>query len=559
MPPKKRNSYLGQFSENSKVLNGMEKKLQEQLKNIKLKEDSCNNLINYETSLDLLSTINYNHDQIKKSIEKERQKLVYREQKLAELKRKNEALNLKSITKTNRLLNNAFSISSIKRNKRKLNPSTADTPHMAKVVRRSETLQACNAIHGGNVDNINPTVTGMLDTLSSKCKSKTLADAILKGKQSVVQNIQQSVISSWSGTYFKSIENLHRSLNVFYSQDIMGKRKYLNTRKCNVDKQLPNYVPYKKLADYISSIDIGTVVDVEERFGANLDKDDTGPGMYRPFDQYALRLVDFYFRVDQERQDKLLDFKTFKTKDPSSKLFVISIGGDGAPISGTVFLASFINVGKRIASSAENFLIFGANVAEDTKLVERYVLNLISDIKFLESKTFTTKVTGEEIKFEFRLGELPSDLKMLCFLAGELTSSAHYFSPFANVNKDTVKCYDKKIGPDKNDWQPVSYSDRIAAVKLVELKKKELAKSKSNSKTKRNNLTAYMAKEGTRQEFMPLLSTYVNRAKAEPLHLKNNVCKEMFVKLLKVAGSLSKCRESSYKDLNENDFFAEIY
>ena len=184
----------------------------------------------------------------------------------------------------------------------------------------------------------------MLDTLSSKCKSKTLADAILKGKQSVVQNIQQSVISSWSGTYFKSIENLHRSLNVFYSQDIMGKRKYLNTRKCNVDKQLPNYVPYKKLADYISSIDIGTVVDVEERFGANLDKDDTGPGMYRPFDQYALRLVDFYFRVDQERQDKLLDFKTFKTKDPSSKLFVISIGGDGAPTSGTVFLASFINV-----------------------------------------------------------------------------------------------------------------------------------------------------------------------------------------------------------------------
>ena len=558
MPPKKRNSYLGQFSENVKVLNGMEKKIQGQLLNIKQKEESYQNLINYETSLDLMSTLKHNKEQIDKSIEKEQQKLIYRERRLSELKEKNAALNLKNITKSNRLFNNAFSISSTKRNKRKLNPSSADTPHMAKVVRRSETLHACNAIHGGNVENITPTVTGMLDTLSSKCKSKVLADAILNGKQCVVQNIEQKVISSWSCNYYDSIENLHRSLNLFYSQDIMGKRKYLNTRKCNEDKQLPNYVPYKKLANFISSIDIGTVTDAQEKFGANLDGDDTGPGMYRPFDQYALRLVDFYLMVDRERHDKLLDFKTFKTKDPLSKLFVISIGGDGAPISGTVFLASFINIGKRIASSAENFLIFGANVSEDAKLVQRYVLNLISDIKHLESKTFTTTITEEEVKFEFRLGELPSDLKMLCFLAGELTSSAYYFSPFSNVNKNTVKCYNKNIGPGENDWQPISYKKRIDAVKLVELKKKELQKSKSNAKTKRTNLTSYMAKIGTRQEFVPLLSTYVDQAKAEPLHLKNNVCKEMFVKLLKVAGSLSKSRDPSYKDLNENDFLRKF-
>ena len=112
--------------------------------------------------------------------------------------------------------------------------------------------------------------------------------------------------------------------------------------------------------------------------------------------------------------------------------------------------------------------------------------------------------------------------------------------------------------PGKNDWNPFSYEKRIADVKLVDLKKKELQKSKCLEKTKRSNLTAYMGKINTRQEFVPLLSTYVDRAKAEPLHLKNNVCKEMFIKLLKVAGSLSESRNSSYKDLKKTDFLRKF-
>jgi len=64
----------------------------------------------------------------------------------------------------------------------------------------------------------------------------------------------------------------------------------------------------------------------------------------------------------------LKDFPSFIKKDQESKLFVIAIGGDGASGSGTAFLASFINVGKRLASSAEKFLIFGANVAENSEL-----------------------------------------------------------------------------------------------------------------------------------------------------------------------------------------------
>ena len=43
----------------------------------------------------------------------------------------------------------------------------------------------------------------------------------------------------------------------------------------------------------------------------------------------------------------------------SSFLFLFSIGGDEAPASGTTFLVSFLNAGKRVCSSFDNFLIWG--------------------------------------------------------------------------------------------------------------------------------------------------------------------------------------------------------
>ena len=554
MPPKKKSKYLGEFSKNSKVLHGMEKKIQDQLSVISEKEQSYEHLKDIESSLDLCSILKSRQEEINRKIEKERQKLHYKQRRLKNLRDENSTNNNPPPAETAKRMQTVFSISTLKRNNRKRKPTTEHTPHMAKVVRRSETLQACNAIHGGSVGNINPTVTGIIDTLSSKCKSKLLADIILKGKQSVVNNIEKKVIGGWSSTFYKSLDNTLRSLNVFYSHNMMGKQKYLSVRKANKNKDIPNFIPYAKLADYINSIEIGKVNDVIEDFGTDLDESDKGPGKYRPFDVYALRMVDFYLKVDSDRSDKLMDFPNFKKKDTHSKLFVVSIGGDGAPGSGTVFLASFLNVAKRVASSSENFLIFGANVAENSKLVRRYVLKLFNDIKYLESNVFTTSVIGDEVKIEFCLGELPNDLKMLCFLAGELTNAAHYFSTFANVNKENCKDFSKNIASEKNDWKVFHYQKRINDVKKVSAKKKELEKSKSSLQTKRSNLTSYISSLKSRQEFVPLVSTYIDRAKAEPLHLKNNVVKEMFLKLLRVAADQSRNRCKSYKDLQETDF-----
>ena len=62
-----------------------------------------------------------------------------------------------------------------------------------------------------------------------------------------------------------------------------------------------------------------------------------------------------------------------------------------------------------------------------------HVLQVKEDITYLESKVFKLSVNEEVYKVEFLLGKLPNDMKMLAFLAGELSNASTYFSIFANV------------------------------------------------------------------------------------------------------------------------------
>ena len=154
----------------------------------------------------------------------------------------------------------------------------------------------------------------------------------------------------------------------------------------------------------------------------------------------------------------MLKFESLPRKCKESFLFVLSIGGDGAPGSGTAFLVSFLNCGKRIASSAENFLLFGANVDETSDLVKLYLKELVSDLHYLESKVFD--ING--IKVEFVVGELPNDMKMLSFLAGELSNASTYFLTFANVCQQESNDYKKSFGVSGKDyWKPWNYEKRL--------------------------------------------------------------------------------------------------
>ena len=78
--------------------------------------------------------------------------------------------------------------------------------------------------------------------------------------------------------------------------------------------------------------------------------------------------------------------------------------------------------------------------------------------------------------------------------------------------------------------------------------------------TERSNLTKYISSLKSRQEEEPLVEKYVDLAKCEPLHLKNNVCKEMFMKHLAIV--LSEANISNdvkcFKELLEENLFVRF-
>ena len=252
-------------------------------------------------------------------------------------------------------------------------------------------------------------------------------------------------------------------------------------------------------------------------------------GMYREVKDFIPRLAEFYLTVNQHRIDKLLDFKKYTKKDSSSFLFCIAFGGDGAPGVGTVFSVSFINVGKRILSSSETFMVFGGEVDECELSSRRFVQRAIKDFIYLESKVFKISINGTDMKVEFKLCELPNDMKFLCFLAGELNNAATYFTTFANVSKHDSRDHTKSFG---NGWEPFSYKKRLQDSSLVGNKRKSWEKLAET--TRKSKINDFIKSLNSRQCEEPLVEHFVDIMKSDGLHLKNNVCKDLFIKIWKI-------------------------
>ena len=197
------------------------------------------------------------------------------------------------------------------------------------------------------------------------------------------------MLASWSKDYYLSKENKLRSLNSYYCHNVLGKRKYLSLRKANKqgtleNSKLPNFVSYNVLSKEIGSIDIGKLCEINEHLGIKQEK----VGLLRPPAEYILHLASFYLKVDLVREDKLKVSAKMPKKDPDSFLFALAIGGDGAPAIGMTILVSFLNVGERLPSSKEQFLLFGGNVEENSDAFVKFLKILVKDLKYLESKVF---------------------------------------------------------------------------------------------------------------------------------------------------------------------------
>ena len=88
------------------------------------------------------------------------------------------------------------------------------------------------------------------------------------------------------------------------------------------------------------------------------------------------------FYLSENRKESLKGFAE------STGTFQIALGGDGCPFgkieSTCSFLVSFLNVGRRVASSYDNFLIFGANCDESSPVTKKYVRSLLPQLAELE-------------------------------------------------------------------------------------------------------------------------------------------------------------------------------
>ena len=208
-----------------------------------------------------------------------------------------------------------------------------------------------------------------------------------------------------------------------------------------------------------------------------------------------------------------------------------------------------MNYGQRIASSSENYLLFGAIDEESSDVVLAFVKKLNEDFQYLENNVFEI----DSRKVEFKVRALPNDMKMLSFLAGELSNSSTYFSTVADVSQVDGNDFNKWFDfSNPSYWKPWNHSKRLSDAAKVGVKNAE--------STKRQKLTSFISKElKSRQEFKPPLASFVTCAKAEPLHLKNNTVKEHFLKIFKICTSETNFKNAkSFKDIPTKSLFVKF-
>ena len=307
---------------------------------------------------------------------------------------------------------------------------------------------------------------------------------------------------------------------------------------------VPRLLTYQKLMERINQINIGELHDVRQVLCHDLSEENQVNGKFRNLLQLLLKMAQFYLFVNKYRKDKLDWF------GEGEGSFKVAIGGDGAPFGkddqAVAWLVSFLNCRKRVCSPAENFLLFGANCCEDCEPVRRYVTLLREEMTAIEGNSYPLEVEGKQVSVSFYFELFPNDMKYLAFLGGELTISATYFSPFADINKSEINYIQGSFGMRANSkWKPWKYNDRVKIADAVAKKKEQLSTSKLKPSTKQEKITSFISQNKSRQEFPPLIGKFIDRTKAEPLHLKNNAWQQWNLSVLKYAlarSNLSTCQ-----------------
>lgn len=112
-------------------------------------------------------------------------------------------------------------------------------------------------------------------------------------------------------------------------------------------------------------------------------------------EQFLPRLAQFYLREDTK--------ESLKWFGNPQGTFPVAAEGDRCPFGKNkepvLFLPSFLNISKKVATNNENFVIFGANCEESSSVVKRFV-QLCQEIADSQGKIFDIEGIKVSVKFE---------------------------------------------------------------------------------------------------------------------------------------------------------------
>ena len=276
--------------------------------------------------------------------------------------------------------------------------------------------------------------------LANECSKQQLHSYVEASPK--MQKIIPMVVKTQTKGYEESHDNLVRSLKVLYTKGLHSKEKYKAICRSIISVPCTESSPtitnaklvyYDKLIAFVKSVDIDNIKDFSDAFCQGLEAfEDPVSGSYRDLCSYLLVLAELYILIDQA-----LGSNSFIRHFGSLPIyhFRVALGADGAPFGkeeeATAWLVSFINAAQHIQSENDNFIICWANCSEGHIGMQRYAKKLVSEISDIEKQSYT--VAGYLVRFSVEL--IPSDMKWLSIMSGELNNAAYYFSPFGNVNE----------------------------------------------------------------------------------------------------------------------------
>ena len=135
--------------------------------------------------------------------------------------------------------------------------------------------------------------------------------------------------------------------------------------------QVPGFVPYDQL---IKNIDMVALKDIKD-FCDDLDIDDEDKlvsGRYRELGDILIRFASMYIKLEREM---LSIFYGLGGRTTASVFLLVQMVPPLGKMKMHVHFLSFLNLGQRVASSAENFLLLGANCSETHPAMVKYVIS----------------------------------------------------------------------------------------------------------------------------------------------------------------------------------------